>query len=126
MEQFFMEIVSRGLAASLLVLVVVLLRVCFKRMPKWVRPVLWGFVAFRMLCPVSLETTFSLMPDVAKFFRQVEGYAQWAEPEASLLPVPATEDFSVQSEKGSVITEPVDTTVGDVMDTTVEKLPRNV
>lgn len=126
MEQFFMEIVNRGLAASLLVLVVVLLRVCFKRMPKWVRPVLWGFVAFRMLCPVSLETTFSLMPDVAKFFRQVEGYAQWAEPEASLLPVPATEDFSVQSEKGSVITEPVDTTVGDVMDTTVEKLPGNV
>lgn len=71
MEQFFMEIVNRGLSASFLALVVVLLRMCFKRMPKWVRLVLWGFVAVRLLCPVSLETSFSLMPDVNQISQTV-------------------------------------------------------
>ena len=124
MEQFFMEIVNRGLAASFLVLVVVLLRVCFKRMPKWVRPVLWGFVAFRLLCPVSLETTFSLMPDVAKISRQVEGYAQWEKPESIVLPE-ETEDLPMQSEKGSDVTvkDAVDAIVGDLPGNVYDKLP---
>lgn len=125
MEQFFMEIVNRGLAASLLVLVVVLLRMCFKRMPKWVCPVLWGFVAFRLLCPVSLETTFSLMPDVAKITRQVEGYAQWEKPESIVLPE-ETEDLQVQSGKGFAVTDFADATVKDAVDVTVGDLPGEV
>jgi len=103
----------------------VLLRVCFKRMPKWVRPVLWGFVAFRLLCPVSLETTFSLMPDVAKISRQVEGYAQWEKPESIVLPE-ETEDLPVQSEKGFAVTDFADAMVKDAVDVTVGDLPGEV
>ncbi len=108
MEQLFMEIVNRGLAASLLVLVVVLLRTCFKRMPKWVRLVLWCFVAFRLLCPVSLETSFSLMPDVEKISRTVEEYARRDEPETSSIP------------------NIVGTTVDDAVGATIENLPGTV
>jgi len=99
MEQFLLELVNRGLAASLLAVVVILLRQFFKKMPKWVRLVLWGFVAFRLLCPISLETSFSLMPDVAKVSRTVE---ENLEPEVQILPKadvsenPVSDNFVVQ------------------------------
>lgn len=99
MEQFLLELVHRGLAASLLAVVVILLRQFFKKMPKWVRLVLWGFVAFRLLCPISLETSFSLMPDVAKVSRTVE---ENLEPEVQILPKadvsenPVSDNFVVQ------------------------------
>lgn len=99
MEQFLLELVHRGLAASLLAVVVILLRQFFKKMPKWVRLVLWGFVAFRLLCPISLETSFSLMPDVAKVSRTAE---ENLEPEVQILTKadvsenPVSDNFVVQ------------------------------
>lgn len=97
MERFFTEILNRGMEASLLVLVLVLLRACFKRMPKRVCLVLWCFVAFRLLCPVSLETSFSLMPDVEKFSRTVEESMTKTESETSQQPDvenPATDNVN--------------------------------
>ncbi len=99
MEQFLLELVNRGLAASLLAVIVMLLRHFLKKMPKWVRLVLWGFVAFRLVCPFSLETSFSLMPNVEKASRTVE---ENLEPEvqmpekADVQTNPAPDDFTVQ------------------------------
>lgn len=62
MANGFLTVLHRGIAAGWLILAVILLRVCLNKAPKWVRCMLWGIVAVRLICPVSLESPFSLMP----------------------------------------------------------------
>ncbi len=62
MEELFLTILNRGLAAGWLVLAVLLLRALLHRAPKNVRVLLWGLVAVRLLLPVSVKSPFSLLP----------------------------------------------------------------
>ena len=62
MSEFFLKIVNMSISASWLVLVVLLLRLLLKKAPKWVSVLLWGFVAVRLMLPVTLESVFSLIP----------------------------------------------------------------
>ena len=76
MEQLFLEIVNRGLTASILVLAVLMVRFIFQRAPKRFRCVLWALVGFRLLCPFSVESVFSLVPNVETVVQAVEETAQ--------------------------------------------------
>ena len=58
----FTQVLNTSIVASWLVLTVILLRLIFKKAPKWTRGSMWGLVAFRLLCPFSLESVFSLIP----------------------------------------------------------------
>lgn len=62
MERAFLHILSMSITASLLAIVVLMLRPLLKKAPKALCCVLWGFVAIRLLCPISLESPFSLIP----------------------------------------------------------------
>lgn len=62
MTEFFLEIVNRSISASWLVLAVLVLRLLLKKAPKWVNVLLWGLVAVRLVCPVSIESSLSLIP----------------------------------------------------------------
>lgn len=62
MTELFYTIVNMSISAGVLVLVVLLLRLLFRKAPKWVTVLLWGLVAVRLVCPFALETSFSLMP----------------------------------------------------------------
>lgn len=62
MSSFFLKIVNMSIAASWLILAVVLLRVVLKKAPKWIDVLLWGIVAFRLICPFSFESALSLIP----------------------------------------------------------------
>ena len=62
MSELFLEVVSRSLSASWLVLFVLILRFMLQNTPKWVRVLLWGMVAFRLICPFAIESSFSLVP----------------------------------------------------------------
>lgn len=62
MSSLFLKIVNMSIAASWLILAVVLLRVVLKKAPKWVNVLLWGIVAFRLICPFSFESALSLIP----------------------------------------------------------------
>lgn len=62
MEEIFLSLLNRSIAAGWLILAVVVLRVLLKKAPKLVRCVLWGFVAFRLVCPFSFESVLSLIP----------------------------------------------------------------
>lgn len=62
METAFIKLLNKSITAGWLVLAVILLRVLLKKAPKWIRGVLWGFVAIRLICPFSLESMFSLIP----------------------------------------------------------------
>lgn len=62
MTELFLKIVNRSISASWLVLAVLLLRLLLKKAPKWANVLLWGIVAVRLICPVSIESAFSLIP----------------------------------------------------------------
>ncbi|MCI9338879.1 MAG: M56 family metallopeptidase [Lachnospiraceae bacterium] len=63
MRDIFLEVLERSMAAGWLVLAVAALRPAMGRAPKGLRVLLWGMVALRLLCPVSIESRFSLIPD---------------------------------------------------------------
>lgn len=62
MTEVFLKLLNMSIAAGWLILVVIILRVLLKRVPKWTRFILWAFVAVRLVCPFSFESVFSLIP----------------------------------------------------------------
>lgn len=62
MNQLFLKIVNMSIAASWLVLAVLLLRPVFKKAPRWVNVLLWGLVAVRLIFPFNIESALSLIP----------------------------------------------------------------
>lgn len=58
----FIKLLNMSIAASWLVLAVILLRFVLKKAPKWVNPLLWGVVALRLVMPFSVESVLSLIP----------------------------------------------------------------
>ena len=62
MEMVFIRLLNMSISASWLILAVVLLRRILKGAPKWIRCILWGLVALRLIFPVSVESIFSLLP----------------------------------------------------------------
>lgn len=65
MTDLFIKLVNMSLSAGWLVLVLCLLRLLLKKMPKNLRLLLWGLVALRLLCPFSLKSGLSLIPSEA-------------------------------------------------------------
>lgn len=64
MEGIFVKLLNMSVSASALILIAVLLRVLLKRSPKWIHCLLWGLVAVRLVCPFSIESPFSLAPQM--------------------------------------------------------------
>ena len=62
MSAVFLKILNMSITAGWLILAVILLRALLKKAPKWVFCLLWGLVALRLVCPVSLESVLSLIP----------------------------------------------------------------
>ena len=63
MQNVFLELVKLSLIGSLFAVAVMLVRLVFRKAPKWLFCVLWGVVALRLICPVSIESNVSLVPD---------------------------------------------------------------
>ena len=62
MSQLFLELLKLSISASFLIVAVVLLRVLMKKAPKYIYCILWALVAIRLICPISFESSFSVMP----------------------------------------------------------------
>ncbi len=62
MGDFFLKLMNMSIAAGWLILAVLLLRLLLKRAPRWIACLLWGIVAVRLICPVSVESALSLIP----------------------------------------------------------------
>lgn len=57
---FIPKLLNMSLTASVSVVFVLLLRLMLKKAPKVISYALWAVVLFRLLCPVSIESSFSL------------------------------------------------------------------
>ena len=62
MEAIFLKLVNQSLSAGWLVLAILALRPVLRRAPRWSFCLLWGLLALRLLCPVSIESPLSLLP----------------------------------------------------------------
>jgi len=82
MGAVFIKILNMSLTAGWIVLAVLLVRLLFKKKaPKALFPILWALVAVRLVCPVTFESSFSLIRNpepleqtelAEDFFSQVE------------------------------------------------------
>lgn len=62
MERWLSAVLSMSGTASLVIAAVLLIRLALRRAPKRFSYLLWAVVLFRLLCPISLESAFSLLP----------------------------------------------------------------
>ena len=67
MTELFMKLLNMSINAGWLVLTVLLVRIIFRKAPKWLFPVLWSFVGIRLLMPNALESRLSVIPDIATY-----------------------------------------------------------
>ena len=63
MKELFLSVVQLSLSASWLIMAVIAVRYFLRKSPKYFRVFLWSVVAIRLICPLSIESVYSLMPD---------------------------------------------------------------
>ena len=61
MKEIFRTVLNMSLTGSAVILLVMAARLALKRTPKIFSYALWGVVLFRLLCPVSLSSSVSLL-----------------------------------------------------------------
>ena len=62
MKELFAQILNISISAGILIVVCVLVRLIFRKMPKSVRCLMWLLVAVRLAIPFNIESPFSLQP----------------------------------------------------------------
>lgn len=61
-EKIFLQILNMSFTASFVIIFVLIARLFLKKSPKVLSYALWGVVLFRLICPFSFESIFSLLP----------------------------------------------------------------
>ena len=67
----FSGVLNTSISASWLILAVIAMRFLLKKAPRWVHVALWGIVALRLLMPVSIESSLSLIPSAQTVSDQI-------------------------------------------------------
>ena len=62
MEEIIIQILNNAFVVSFLIIAIVIVRICFKNMPKWIVCLLWLAVAIRLAIPINIESSFGLIP----------------------------------------------------------------
>ncbi len=62
MEMIFLRMINMSIAASWLVLAIIVIRPLLKRAPKAIFVLMWALVGVRLICPFSFESVISLIP----------------------------------------------------------------
>ena len=101
MTKLFLLLLEKGIAAGWLVAALLILRLILaKAVPKRLLCLLWALVAIRLLCPLTLESGWSLLPQEALFF---QGQSETREEENwESSPVPSTEFFQENPQNGQM------------------------
>ncbi|WP_238720980.1 M56 family metallopeptidase [Diplocloster agilis] len=94
MEKLFLTILNMSITASYVILIILAVRMLLKRAPKIFSYILWCAVLFRLVCPLSIEGMFSLLPSGNAAIPEVTVYQEPAMPEN---PNPNTADNSGQA-----------------------------
>lgn len=78
MAEIFLKILNMSISATWMVMIILVARLLLRKAPKWISVLLWALVGLRLICPISLESVFSLIPS-----------SETVSPEIMLAPNPA-------------------------------------
>jgi len=73
MVELFLKLFNRSVQGVFLIVVVILMRFLLRKSPKWIHCLLWALVAVRLVCPISIESAFSLAPSPETVSTTYEG-----------------------------------------------------
>ena len=62
MEGFVLKLINMSIAAGWMILAVILLRIVFRKAPKWIFCIAWGLVGLRLILPFTIPSPVSLVP----------------------------------------------------------------
>lgn len=100
----FRGILRAAIPASILILAILLIRVCFRKLPKRVSCAMWALAAVRLICPFSMKSALSVMPSAqvipaaASLSAEIRVASNPVYPQAVSFSVPASgETFSAFS-----------------------------
>ena len=77
MSLLFMKILNMSLAAGYCIAAVIILRLLFRKQPKIFSYLLWSVVLFRLICPFSISSSFSLLRFDTEMISQ-ENIMRWS------------------------------------------------
>lgn len=64
LEQIFLKVLDMSRTASIIIIIVCIVRIFLKRFPKCIAYMLWSAVLFRLICPVSIGLGISVVPNL--------------------------------------------------------------
>ena len=118
MRDLFLELVRLSFLGSFAALGVMGVRLLFRRAPRWLFCLLWGVVALRLVCPFTIESSVSLVPDQVasgRFIASSAAHTGEAEvlyesdagypdvPEAGGVPVHSGDEYDLITENHSFL-----------------------
>ncbi len=65
MSELFLNVVGTSISTGVIVLAVLLLRLQLKKAQRWITVFIWSIAAFRLVCPVTVESAVGLIPSFA-------------------------------------------------------------
>lgn len=66
LKLIFVKLLEISIQASFFILAIMFIRLCFKQMPKRYICILWALLAIRLILPIEITSTFSLVPDTSR------------------------------------------------------------
>lgn len=84
MEAVFLKLLNMSLTACVLILAVLPVRALLKKAPRWSICLLWGLVAMRLICPVTIESSLSLIPKSEPVSQEIFEVEAPARPEVTV------------------------------------------
>ncbi|QOX65362.1 DUF4825 domain-containing protein [Anoxybacterium hadale] len=64
-DKIFLQVLNMSFTASIVISIVLIVRLLLRKAPKGFSYALWSVVLFRLICPFSFESIFSLLPTKA-------------------------------------------------------------
>ena len=95
MSAIFINFLDISIIVSFAICALLILRLLLKKVHAFIRCIVWGLVALRLLIPVSLESDFSLIPREAELSQTVKNEAPAVEEAPTLnesIPLPPVQE----------------------------------
>ena len=97
MSKLFVTVLNMSLTASYVALAVIVARLLLKKAPKIFSYALWAVVLFRLVCPFSFESSFSMIPSKTEAIPQNMVYSPTPALTTGIGMVDGTVNRSIQS-----------------------------
>lgn len=77
MNDIFSRVLYTCIIVNLMIIAMILVRYILEKTPKKMRCILWGIIAIRMVCPITIESSFSFIPTVLADEAVVEDWIEY-------------------------------------------------